>query len=251
MVTVVADSKVSLHCFCGRRYAVPAGPVARTIRCGRCLSELSVPATRRVARPRRSAPPRPAAPAPDPYAPPTTRAAVLPPTPCRPAPGFRDRDLAAEGHVLAIGFWTALTGLFLAGFGSLSFVAMGVRFPLELMLVLVFGGVLVFLGAQLMRQRRWARIGVGVALALELLQAVVALLFAPGLSAGLSLGWVLARAWALFGERGDRVFRPDYQVLRQRDARWVHFYTSVFFLVPLAVVLFYVGLIGAVSQGWI
>lgn len=169
---------------------------------------------------------------------------------------FRQRDLAAEGHVVAIGFWTSVwSGLSLLGMIVLSAFAGFELTALLFLPVLAIFGFSLFLGIRLMQQVNWARIVFSVFCGLEVVRSLHALLVLTWagemlLARGIVILWLFwlgAQLWALCGSRASRIFQPAYQAKRLEDGRTVAFWWSPFFLIPAAMVLF--GLIAAVLAG--
>ena len=147
---------------------------------------------------------------------------------------MRDRDLRAEGHVMAIGLWTrVLSAIGVLGLLLLFATSGGLAGPLVIPTIAALGfGVL--LGSHLFDLRPWSRWGFLAVSVLQLLNMAVGLLAGP--SAGglfmalLSGGWCAAQLWALFGAGGARVFAAGYR--ERRDGRKVPYWRSVFFIVP-------------------
>jgi len=286
-------AKLRITCPCGKRYAVPRSVCGRKVRCGRCQRRLLVgtklkqqraPAAAALAlaptpaRPALDLAPAPAlelapvptrpvldlAPAPtrrsseradrSPYEPPS---AASKPSRRRTHEGlFRQRDLAAEGHVVAIGFWTSVwSGLSLLGLLGLCAFALSPFVLLVCLPSMAFTGFTLFMGTKLLQQTNWARIVFGVFSGLEIAHSLYVLVSltsagAPHLVRGfviLWLFWLGAQLWALFGARASRVFQPAYQGKRIRDGRTVAFWWSPFFLIPASLVC--LGLLSVVLAG--
>ncbi|MEZ6186711.1 MAG: hypothetical protein R3F62_17080 [Planctomycetota bacterium] len=147
---------------------------------------------------------------------------------------MRDRDLAAEGHVMAIGLWTRVfSALGVLGAVLLLATGGGIAAPILVPVIAIacFG---VLLGSHLFDLRPWARWGYLVVTVLQLLNLGLGVLTNPGagqlIPALLGGGWAAAQLWALFGEGGSRVFTEGYR--ERRDGRRVPYWTSVFFILP-------------------
>ncbi|MCA8920299.1 MAG: hypothetical protein KDD82_00740 [Planctomycetes bacterium] len=259
--TPTSEENLTVACFCGRRYAVPRRLSGRQIRCGRCKTALRVgpaqakraPAPRGIDRTAKQLGAPEASN--DPYAPPREVQRDRPQgqTPPTSKEFMRDRDLTAEGHVMAMGLWTRVWGLLL-GLGALAFVVFGLPkasgaaaafLLVGAVFALGWAGFTILLGTHLMGLRNWARIVFAVLSGLQLLNFGLQLLTEPFPQKLVSLivaAWVCAQLWALFGEAGARVFQPDYQARRARDPRSVAFWWSPFFIVPAVLLaLFVVG----------
>ncbi|MEZ6188434.1 MAG: hypothetical protein R3F62_25965 [Planctomycetota bacterium] len=238
----VASAQLTVHCFCGKRYALDRTLAGRKIRCGRCKSVLRVsgggrPAGSEERRPASdSRPARAEAPGHDPYAPPVAKTADRLAT-SRPDPGF-ERDLTAEGHVMAIGLWTRVWGVLLGLYSLLLLAAVAAAGLVGLVVfvpAVVMSVAHVWVGSHLMQLRPWSRIGFGVLAGISALGASVNVLTGPGhlKAAGLlGLVWTGAQLWAVFGEAGARVFSAEYLEQRAHDDTRVPFWRSVFFVVP-------------------
>ncbi len=253
---VATIDSIRVECSCGKKARVPARYAGRRVRCTRCQSQLRVPgsgssldaldrdvaktATRsttptRGARSSRPTPARSrAAKSTDPYAPPKAVVADAPRRIDRNAAA--NRDLAAEGHIQAIGVWHRIYAVLLAVACLAMVVLGGVR---ALPMVAVLGGVaafLYFLGSSLIAYRGWARVVVGLFTLLGILSCVAGVVAAPNagtiLTNLISLGWNVLTLWALFSTRAARAFAPGYRIDSQRVTWW----TSPFFWVPFALI---------------
>lgn len=232
----VADPNLSVHCFCGKRYALSPQLAGRKIRCGRCTSVLRVGPPRETSqRPAARPAPEPrsaARGAHDPYAPPVERLQRTRPA----ADAAFERDLVAEGHVMAIGLWTRVWGLLLGLYALALLLVTLTASPLALLVFVPVAGLAAFhvgLGTHLMQLRPWSRIGFAVFAGLSGLGALWGALTSPtpqALGGLLGLAWSGAQLWALFGEAGSRVFADGYR--ERRDDRRVPYWRSVFFVVP-------------------
>lgn len=177
----------------------------------------------------------------DPYAPP--KAAVD--APRRIDRGAANRDLAAEGHIQAMAVWYRIQAV-LVGIAVLAMIVLGGVQTLPI--ALIVGGVgafCYFLGSSLMAYKGWARIVVGLFTCLGLLGCVAGVVAEPNfaglLSNGISGAWNVAILWALFGERGARVFAPGYRIDRQQVRWWVSpFFWLPFLMLGLAFALLFV-----------
>lgn len=249
---------IPFQCACGyvgHLDAAQAGTLAPCPRCGE-LQRVGG-AQHRGARAERPTPPawadKPAPPprTENPYAPPGAASPYAPPQSAWSEPedqGFRGprRDLDHEAHVVAIGAWQQIAGVLLVCFGlfaggmavlgsarrsgSSEFAVAGV-----LLLFLCGIGVVMFLvGGGLRTMKNWARWVCGVLIGLQLLSYVVNVLLEPTAILGVSIGgaYNVALLWALFCERANVLFSPDYQSTLRRvpgSPRWV---ASPFFWLP-------------------
>lgn len=147
---------------------------------------------------------------------------------------MRDRNLQAEGHVMAIGLWTRVFSALGVLGGLLLLASTGGRAAPILIPLIAVGGFGVLLGSHLFGLRPWARWGFLAVTGLQLLNLGVGMLAnpAPGqLFTGLlGAGWGAAQLWALFGEGGAQVFAAGYR--ERRDGRQVAYWRSVFFIIP-------------------
>jgi len=255
---VATIDSIRVECSCGKKARVPARYAGRRVRCTRCKSQLRVPGSgssldaldREVARTaprtgsplrseRRSSRPAPAhsratkSKSTDPYAPP--KAVVDAPRRID-RNAAADRDLAAEGHIQAIGVWHRIYAVIM-GLACLAMIVFGGLRALPI--AGVVGGLAAFfyfLGSSLIAYKGWARVVVGLFTLLGVLGCVAGIVAAPNaggmFSNMISLGWNCLTLWALFSTRAARAFSPGYRIDNQRVTWW----TSPFFYVPFALI---------------
>ena len=249
---------IPFQCACGyvgEHDAAQAGKLAPCPRCGE-LQRVGG-AQQQGVRAERPTPPawadKPAPPprAENPYAPPGAASPYAPPQSAWSEPEGQDfrgprRDLDHEAHVVAIGAWQQIAGVLLVCFGlfaggmavlTTAKRSGGSEFALAgvLLLFMCAIGVVMFLvGGGLRTMKNWARWVCGVLIGLQLLSQVVNVLFDPTAILGVFIGgaYNVALLWALFCQRANVLFSPDYQHTLRRvpgSPRWV---ASPFFWLP-------------------
>ncbi|MCA8921063.1 MAG: hypothetical protein KDD82_04595 [Planctomycetes bacterium] len=249
---------VPFHCACGYSGEEDEALLGKLSACPRCGELQRVGGEQRTGV--RAERPEPKAPTPpawadraapkNPYAPPT----ASPYAPPRSEWGAAEvgdgppRDLDHEAHVVAIGAWQQIGGALLVAFGLLAggmavlggasmgrragpaFAVAGVM----LVFLVGVGGVMFVIGHGLRTLKNWSRWVCGALIGLQLLAQGVNVVQNPQaiLGAGISSVWNVAILWALFCERANHLFAPEYQdALRYTPGspRWT---SSPFFWLP-------------------
>jgi len=184
----------------------------------------------------------------DPYAPP--QADVDEQTYRRGPRGGREakRDLQAEAHIVAIGIWQRISGVLMIALGGIFGIAMmagafagpGRNKGGMIIAVLLFGAIFIgisvlyyMIGVSLMKYANWARIAMVVLFVLGVLRVVVTIDVCGAIT---TIGYGGAQLWALYGERGGRVFSPGYQRATRNDRRPVPWAQSPFFWLPFVLI---------------
>jgi hypothetical protein len=149
---------------------------------------------------------------------------------------------------VAIGIWQRISGVLMIALGGIFVLAMmagalaGPRGPQAGMVVgFIIGGVILLglaalyyqIGVALMNYRDWARIAMVVLFALGVLRVILTIDVCGAVT---TIGYGGAQLWALYGQRGARVFSPGYAQAVRGDNRPVPWAQSPFFWLPFALI---------------
>lgn len=150
------------------------------------------------------------------------------------------RDPEHEAHIRAIAVWQFISaGLLVVGaflVAGLMATGIGLSPPLLVALGLALAALCYGLGRALWDLKGWSRWVYGALTGLGLVSNVIGAIHDPStlLSGGVSSGWSLAILWALFCNRADPLFRPEYQEALRMRAAHVEWARSPFFWGPFA-----------------
>ena len=190
----------------------------------------------------------------DPYAPPTADVDETTYRRRGRGSGEQARDLSAEAHIVAIGIWQRISGVLLIAAVGIMGVGMlvgaaagpgGVQ-PGPLLVAILMAAVLLGLavlyyqvGVALMNYAPWARVAMVVLYVLGILRVVVTFDICGAFSTVIYGG---VQLWALYGQRGSRIFYPGYAQATRNDRRPVPWATSPFFWLPFVLFALFAGL---------